>query len=92
MSRLTDHLAQTDLRIAELTQQIDLHRNRLARKSNDPVSPEQARQLLPAMSAELEELARYRIRLLHAVEVEALLAPRDDTVPRRHCIVPRYMR
>jgi hypothetical protein len=91
MSSLTNHLAKTDHHIRELTQRIDLHRNRVARRSKNPALAEQANQLLSAMRAELAELTRYRKRLIGALEVEASLSPLAET-PRRGPIIPPYMR
>lgn len=92
MSSLINHLAKTDHRIRELTQRIDLYRNRIARRSKNPALAEQADQLLPAMSAQLDELGRYRKRLIHALEVDASLAPQASNIPPRHRLIPRYMR
>ena len=92
MSRLAEHLAQTDQRIHELTARIDLCRDRVARRSEDPALAEQAEQSLPAMSAQLEELERYRMRLSYAVEVEASSSPQAEQSPRRGPLIPRYMR
>lgn len=92
MSSLINHLAKTDHRIRELTQRIDLYRNRVARRSKNPALAEQADQLLPAVSAQLDELARYRKRLIRALEVDASLAPLPGTIPRRYPLIPRYMR
>ena len=86
MCRLTNQLARIDRRIRELTQRIDLYRNRVARRSKNPALAEQADKLLPAMCAELDELGRYRKRLMHALEVEAFLSP------DRHPRIPHYVR
>ena len=91
MSSLTNHRAKTDHRIRQLTQRIDLYRNRVARLSKNPALAEQANQLLPAMSAQLAELARYRKRLVHALQVEAYLSPHDK-MEDRPPLIPRYMR
>jgi hypothetical protein len=91
MSRLADRLARIDRLIRALTQRIDLYRNRIARKSKNPALADQASQLLPAMCAKLDELARYRNRLIHGLEVEAYLSP-YDRIADRPPVVPRYMR
>jgi hypothetical protein len=52
---------------------------------------DQASQLLPAMCAKLDELARYRKRLVHGLEIEAYLSP-EDPIADRPWVVPRYMR
>jgi hypothetical protein len=92
MSRLAHPLTQTDRRIRELTQQIDLYRNRVARRFKNPALAEQATRLLPAMSAQLGELTRYRKRLLRAVEIETILSPQDEDVGRRYPGIPRHIR
>jgi len=80
-----------DRLIRALTLRIELYRNRVARKSANPALADQAAQLLPAMCAKLDELARYRKRLAHALEVEAYLSPEDREADRPP-LVPRYMR
>jgi hypothetical protein len=92
MSSLTNHLERTDHRIGELTQRVDLYRNRIARRSKNPALAEQADRLLPAMHAQLDELARYRKRLIHALAVEAYLSPQANNIARRHPRIPRYVR
>jgi hypothetical protein len=92
MSRLTKSLARTDGAIRELTGRIELYRNRIARRSKNPALAEQAAQLLPNASAALDELVKYRKRLLHAAEVEAYLSPHDVTNPARPALIPRYIR
>ena len=79
MSRLTDHLAVTDRRSRELTRQIDVYRNRVARKSILLWPNRQASCFLP-WGARLGELARYRTRLLHAGEIETSLSSQDDAL------------
>jgi len=71
MSPLAGRVARTDRRIRELTERIELYRNRVARRSMNPALAAQANQLLPAMCAEREELVRYRKSLLHALELQA---------------------
>ena len=78
MSHLAGRMARTDRHIRELTERIELYRNRVARKSRNPALAAQANQLLPAMCAKREELVRYRKSLLHALELEAYLSPDDD--------------
>jgi hypothetical protein len=92
MSRLTKSLARTDGAIRELTGRIELYRNRIARRSKNPALAEQAAQLLPSANAALDELVKYRKRLLHAAAVEAYLSPQDLTNPARPALVPRYIR
>ena len=92
MSRLTKSLARTDGAIRELTGRIELYRNRIARRSKNPALAEQAAQLLPSASVALDELVKYRKRLLHAAEVEAYLSPHDVTNPARPSMIPRYIR
>jgi len=92
MSRLTSRLARTDQGIRELTQRIDLYRNRIARSSKNPALAEQATKLLPAASTTLSELVQYRKRLLHALEIEAFLSPQEVTFPTRRPQLPRYIR
>src|SRR5262249_10354121 len=86
MPRLSSRLARTDERIRELTREIDLCRSRVARKLNNPALAEHANRLLPAVRADLDELLRYRKRLLRAVHAEDLLSPLPDRAPpvRRH--------
>jgi hypothetical protein len=91
MSHLSDRLARVDRVICTLTQRIELYRDRVARESKSPALAEQARQLLPAMCTKLGELARYRKRLAHAIEVESYLTPQDH-IASRAPIVPSYMR
>jgi hypothetical protein len=92
MSRLTNSLARTDGAIRELTGRIELYRNRIARRSKNPALAEQAAQLLPSAKAALDELVKYRKRVLHAAEVEAYLSPHDVTTPARPSQIPRYIR
>jgi hypothetical protein len=92
MSRLNTRLARTDRSIQDLAQRIELYRNRIARKSNNPALAQQATQLLPATQAAFAELVRYRKRLLHALEMEDFLSPQEPTLPTRSPQVPRYMR
>jgi hypothetical protein len=75
MTHLSDRLTRTDRLIRELTLRIELYRNRVARRSRNPALADQATQLLPATCKKLEELARYRRRLAHALEVDAYLSP-----------------
>ena len=91
MSSLTNHLAKTDYRISELTEQINLHRNRVHKELENPALAEDAQQLLPALGAELAELTQYRKRLIRALEVEASLSP-VAAPPRRGPVIPPYMR
>ena len=91
MSSLTNHLAKTDYRISELTEQINLHRNRVHSELENPALAEDAQQLLPALDAELAELTQYRKRLIRALEVEASLSP-VAAPPRRGPVIPPYMR
>jgi len=88
MSRLSSRLARTDERIRELNREMELCRNRVARKLKNPALAEQANRVLPALSADLGELLRYRKRLLRAVHAEDVLSPQelpDCAVPvRRH--------
>jgi hypothetical protein len=76
----------------ELTGRIELYRNRIARRSKNPALTEQATQLLPSANAALDELVKYRKRLLHAVEVKAYLSPHDVTNPARPSLIPRHIR
>jgi hypothetical protein len=92
MSRLTKSLARTDGAIRELTGRIELYRNRIARRSKNPALAAQAAQLLPSANAALDELVKYRKRLLHAAEVEANLSPHDVANPARPALIPRYIR
>jgi hypothetical protein len=92
MSRLTNSLARTDGAIRELTGRIELYRNRIAQRSKNPASAEQAAQLLPSANAALDELVKYRKRLLHAAEVEAYLSPHDVTNPARSSLIPRNIK
>jgi hypothetical protein len=89
MSKLINQLARTDLRIRKLTKQIELYRNRVARRLKNPALAEQADKLLAAVYAELAELGRCRKRLIHALEVEAFLSPRAANSPDRHSRIPR---
>ena len=73
----TGRVARTDRQIRELTQRIELYRNRVARKSKNPALAAQANQLLPAMCAKRHELVRFRKRLVHALEVEAYLSAQE---------------
>ena len=57
----------------------------------NPALADQAAQLLPAMCKKLGELARYRNRLAHALEIDAYLSPQDRAADRPP-LVPRYMR
>lgn len=91
MSALTKHLAKTDHRIGELTEQIDLYRDRVDSGLENPALAEQAQQLLPALRAELAELTRYRKRLIGAIEIAASLSP-EAAPPRRGPVIPPYMR
>jgi len=92
MSRLAYHLTQTDRRIQELTQQIELYRNRVARTSKNPALAEHAGRLLAVMTEELGGLTRYRKRLLRPVEIETILCPQDEDVRRPRTVMPRYIR
>jgi hypothetical protein len=92
MSSLTNHLAKTDQRIREQTRRIELYRNRVARRSKNPAMAEQADQLLPVVQSHLNDLQRYRKRLIHALQVEAFLSLQADNIPRRRPPIPRYMR
>jgi hypothetical protein len=91
MSRLADQLASTDQAIGALTLRIDLYRKRVAKKSKNPALANRASQLLPAMCSKLDELVRFRKRLIHGLEVEAFLSPQDRAADRPP-VVPRYMR
>ena len=91
MSDLSDRLATINRLIRELTLRIELYRNRVARRSRNPALADQAAQLLPAMCKKLGELARYRKRLAHALEVDAYLSPQDRAADRP-ALVPWYMR
>jgi hypothetical protein len=91
MSDLSDRLATINRLIRELTLRIELYRNRVARRSRNPALADQASQLLPAVCAKLDELARYRKRLVHGLEIEAYLSP-EDPIADRPWVVPRYMR
>jgi len=70
MSRFSSPLARTDQRIRELNREIELCRNWVAGKLKNPALAEQANWLLLAVSANLDELLRYRKRLLRAVHAE----------------------
>jgi hypothetical protein len=91
MSHLSERLARIDRLIHGLTSRIELYRNRVARKSQNPALADQAAQLLPAISTKLDELIRYRKRLAHALEVEAYLSP-QDRIADRPPLIPRHMR
>ena len=91
MSRLTNSLARTDGAIRELTGRIELYRNRIVQRSKNPALAEQAAQLLPNANAALDELMKYRKRLLHAAE-EAYLSPHDVTNPARPSLIPRNIK
>jgi hypothetical protein len=91
MSHLSDRLARIDRLIRGLTLRIELYRNRVARESRNPALAHQAGQLLPAMFTKLDELGRYRKRLVRGLEVEAYLSP-QDRIADRPPIVPHYMR
>jgi hypothetical protein len=77
MSHLAGRMARTDRHIRELTERLELYRNRVSRKSRNPALAAQADQLLPAICAKREELLRYRKTLLHAPELEAYFSPDD---------------
>ena len=77
MSHLTGRMARTDRQIRELTERIELYRNRVLRKARNPALAAQADQLLLAICAKREELLRYRKALLHALELEAYFSPDD---------------
>jgi hypothetical protein len=83
MSRLAGRLSRTDRQIRELTERIELYRNRVARRSRNPALAAQANELLPAMCAKREEPVRYRKSLVHALELEAYLSP-EEMEKRKH--------
>src|SRR5437870_5916063 len=91
MSRLNNRLARTDQGIRDLARRIDLYHNRIARRSKNPASADQATQLLPPAQTALADLVQYRKRLLLALEMEHLLSPQESTLPARSPQVPRYM-
>src|SRR5262245_2299353 len=77
MPRFSRRLARTDQRIREFNREIELCRNRVARNLKNPALAEQANRLLLAVSGELDELLRYRKRLLRAVHAEEVLSPQE---------------
>jgi hypothetical protein len=81
MSQLAGRIARTDRHIRELTERIELYRNRVARRSKNPALAAQADQLLPAICAKRRELVRYRKALQHALELEDYLSTEDRPRP-----------
>jgi hypothetical protein len=90
MSHHAGRLARTERQIRELTERIELYRNRVLRKARNPALAAQADQLLPAICAKREELLRYRKSLAHALELDAYLSPQE--LKERPHPVTRYIR